>query len=570
MTALAAIGIALAAYFVWVDIGRFNFGVDDADIFFVYAHNILRGHGIVYSVGFGHVYGATSLLYLLVCCLVWLLFPRPETALFFFNFLCVTVECALVFNLFSKICRKLNLPAKSMLALSGVFLLWLLLNPSFFVWAIVALMDEGLYSLLITLAFTLLAGWAISKPYRARSESILLSTVIVLTVVARPEGVAWGLLEAALFALLIFHPEVLRSEDQAAARKLWFVPGVIAICTYAASLGFSKAYFGYPLPNTYYAKVTGDRLKSLHDGVHYFHLFLKFYGIFLFLPLLITLACLLIYRRDISRPLMNFSVITLAFLFLGLTLPILEGGEHFGSFRMYQAIYPMFCVCAILPALLLLRKVSWSSGLAVVCVLALLYGLTTQSTWPQFRRANDAMSEGSMRQGFILTAETRKDGQSAREVFAPHLPVVGIGAAGGFAYAYDGPALDMLGLNDVRMAHADPIKVGVKDHASFNAGVFYSESPDILAPQCQSSDTPLNLARVEAYYLDPLSFDSQVYKGIFATQKFQSKYQLAAVRSAAHPEITCSGFFRKDYLRQIVDHEDFNLVDSIPSPSLPK
>src|SRR6187402_2180008 len=42
-------------------------GYDDANIFFVYARNLVDGHGFVYNAGGEHVEGFSSFLWLLIC-----------------------------------------------------------------------------------------------------------------------------------------------------------------------------------------------------------------------------------------------------------------------------------------------------------------------------------------------------------------------------------------------------------------------------------------------------------------------------------------------------------------------
>ena len=45
-------------------------------------------------------------------------------------------------------------------------------------------------------------------------------------------------------------------------------------------------------------------------------------------------------------------------------------------------------------------------------------------------------------------------------------PSIGVGPAGGIALSYDGYIYDLLGLNWVEMAHANPVKTGMRNHAS--------------------------------------------------------------------------------------------------------
>ena len=45
---------------------------------------------------------------------------------------------------------------------------------------------------------------------------------------------------------------------------------------------------------------------------------------------------------------------------------------------------------------------------------------------------------------------------------------------------YEGPIVDLLGLNNVAMAHSPGERRGRKNHAAFNRDVFYRQAPDLV------------------------------------------------------------------------------------------
>ena len=59
-----------------------NMGVDDANIFFVFAKNFISGNGLVWNVGEGPVEGFTSLFWLFFCSMGFLITDNPEFLLF--------------------------------------------------------------------------------------------------------------------------------------------------------------------------------------------------------------------------------------------------------------------------------------------------------------------------------------------------------------------------------------------------------------------------------------------------------------------------------------------------------
>src|SRR5436190_15021601 len=60
-------------------------GIDDADIFLVYARHLSTGSGFVFDAGGQHVEGFTSLLWVLICAAVVRLSAHPEVVLLFLS-----------------------------------------------------------------------------------------------------------------------------------------------------------------------------------------------------------------------------------------------------------------------------------------------------------------------------------------------------------------------------------------------------------------------------------------------------------------------------------------------------
>lgn len=53
------------------------------------------------------------------------------------------------------------------------------------------------------------------------------------------------------------------------------IPLSVFICTIIGLILWRLSYFGYPLPNTYYAKVSSDILSNLKHGIGYLYRFLS-------------------------------------------------------------------------------------------------------------------------------------------------------------------------------------------------------------------------------------------------------------------------------------------------------
>ena len=100
MLAVLAAAMAIAAWLAMFLSGMPLVGYDEANIFFVYARNLVAGQGFVYNPGGERVEGFTSLLWLLVCAAARAITDRYEIVLFAINILVISVAlwrmCALL------------------------------------------------------------------------------------------------------------------------------------------------------------------------------------------------------------------------------------------------------------------------------------------------------------------------------------------------------------------------------------------------------------------------------------------------------------------------------------------
>src|ERR1041384_6291777 len=70
-------------------------GIDDANIYFVYAKNLAQGNGFVYNVGGERVEGFTSILWTVICAFVFHWSGHPELILLIINILIVRAGIAI-------------------------------------------------------------------------------------------------------------------------------------------------------------------------------------------------------------------------------------------------------------------------------------------------------------------------------------------------------------------------------------------------------------------------------------------------------------------------------------------
>ncbi len=557
--------IAVATFAVWRILGTPLFGCDDANIFFIYARNFAHGNGIVYNAGGQHVEGFSSILYFLCCSAAYLVSARPELALFWLNVLfCIATNLVLAFVIrrFAAICQLSRIQT---VLLGLAYLLWLAINPAYFAWNIVSLMDVGLYTLAITLNYAFLATLLLRDTIPALREALQLSALAILLLLTRPEGIAWALVAITIFAVVAW----LRLASFSGALRAAAVP---LLAVDAAVEIFRLKYFGYLLPNTFYAKVSASLPQTFHDGSRYLLGFIRLYGIVSIAPVMLGIGGVVyvLYRNEHTDNAFPVVTLTLLFAAVGLAFPVLEGGDHFRDFRMYQSIYPILGFLFLLPAMYFLRLKEWTNAAIYSAAMLIFAIFTWNGSWTRFSQHNQLQgltnTQMRVRVEFLIASQGRRRGNRLNQLFPTHSPSIGVFEAGGNAYAYNGVTYDLMGLNDPRMAHADKIKTGPKGHQSFNKDVFYSLAPDILLPETVLPTYAIHLNTVDTFYRDPDGFENQAFKNIFADPQFRAAYSLVAMRNIAVPAFVCYGYFRNTYLTALTATGQYVVVDRLPTP----
>ena len=161
-----------------------------------------------------------------------------------------------------------------------------------------------------------------------------------------------------------------------------------------------------------------------------------------------------------------------------------------------------------------------------------------------------------IRNEWSLAKSGRQRSETLNKFFEilPRYPSQGVLVAGGTAYSYKGVTVDLLGLNNVQMAHADKIKDKnvPKNHASFNKDVFYKIKPDlfwlsgIFRPIGEYE--PLKIGR----------FSAVCFKNIHADDRFRNEYSNCIIVRKGFPQ-TLAIFASNDFLRSL-DTTHFQVI----------
>jgi len=553
LSVLVLVGLLVAVLY-----RRFGYplvGIDDANIFFVYARHLADGHGFVYNLGGEPVEGVTSLLWLWICTAGYAITQHPEFLLLAFNVAATTTVLVVVMRLIEQGNEAPG--SRWWLGLGEVMFLVLVLSaPDYLAWVTLTLMDLGVWSLLLVAATAVVATGLVESDARAR---LGFSVLVGLLLFARPEAMVFA---GVLIGFVGFRAYAHRG-----------FRGVVAavrapLVTYAAVLAgltlFRLIYFGFPLPNTFYAKVSPSLTYNLIEGIKYLQAYVRSSGVVQVLMLVLALsswralaaaANAIAARRRGEHATFDAMHVLPAVCVTGFVIPLLVGGDHFGSFRFYQPFVPLLVLNLILQLRDLIDTTAAAQvrGLrtAATFAVAALAFVGPYTTWRNVEKASD------LREEVKIAADNREAGRRMTVLFSglEAYPTIAATAAGGIKLGYAGPVFDVFGLNDAEVAHAPGARVGRKNHAAFNRAIFFARAPEIFKPGIALPNTldaiRLRIARLE--------WGSRVLSGLFDDDRFRYRY-VHVGRSGEAPLI--EGQFTVEFIEALVRDGRFAVTEA--------
>jgi hypothetical protein len=146
----------LSAFFALHKLNYPLIGIDDANIYFVYARNLANGYGFVYNSGGERVEGFTSLLWTLISAIVFKFFAHPELTLFIINIILVSVGIVYALNYLQEITVQRGGNLTASVVWSALYILFIFTSPRYVAWNIITLMENGLWSTLLLLTTSFL------------------------------------------------------------------------------------------------------------------------------------------------------------------------------------------------------------------------------------------------------------------------------------------------------------------------------------------------------------------------------------------------------------------------------
>ncbi len=327
-----------------------NYSIDDAFITFRYAENLADGQGFVFNIGDQPLEGYSNFLWLVILAALYKV-GLP-------TYLCAKIIGLVSFPLAAMLFFGFHLKKNDTLAwLMGPLLL---ISPITAFWGLSGL-ELGLHTLLLSLSAILLLR-----------RSPWLYAVLPPLILSRPEGVALALgmiLTVGISDLLHKRIEV---------RRL-LIPLIIVIVTYAGLTVFRLTVFGYPLPNTYYAKIH----HRLELGFYELGRMLRYFAP---LALAMILAIWRMVRQRFRQA--DLAVYTILFLLQAIISARMDPVMNF-LFRYMIMVLPFLIGAGLLVISLIKNtKIKWVAVAAVTVSLLVPLPRTLE-----FVRATDLMME---------------------------------------------------------------------------------------------------------------------------------------------------------------------------------
>jgi len=431
--------------------------VDDAYISFRYAKNFARGHGLVFNIG-ERVEGYTNFLWTVLLAPFILVGVEPGPAAMVLGSLFALATMVLIYAQFAQ--------KPLVLALS---LLFLAVDGSFALWS-VGVMETAIFT------FFLLSGILAYLDEGEDERSALLSGLLfALAALTRPEGVL-------VFAVTLFHRAFHRLLVE---RRFVARPDLLRIFSFLWLYGpyflWRYNYYGYLLPNTFYAKVTTEGVSAqIARGFAHLRTFL---GVHLGW-LLIALALVPLLKRKVDFAWSYLVLVVSVYL----SYIVYVGGD-WSVGRFFVPILPalyLLVAMGVGEAYMSLEtwfrergRGGWLLWLRGVCRLLTLGGVLALFTLSSLGGEQELFIRR-----FQASEATRARitmGRWLRERLPPDT-FIAVDAAGQIPYYSEMRTLDMFGVNDEHTAHmkVETMGQGVPGHEKFDFNYIMWRRPDLI------------------------------------------------------------------------------------------
>lgn len=445
---------------------RINFIQDDAYITLQYSKNLVNGNGLVFNTG-QQVEGFTSFLWVIILTIPYLIKISPELFIqilgVVFGELCLVITYFLTRMIF----RGNKFTSESGNVWFYIPSLFLAISGTFYYWSV-----SGMETLFFT--FLCLMGiYYYLKRFDSTKHIYISMIFFTLAFLTRQEAII-------LIAIIFFYS----ISEYFASRKNGKKYGTILYTTLPIFLvpafiflSFRFLYYGYFLPNTFYAK-TGASLDYLKAGIQYTLSFLKIYLIY---GSLLLLPLILFFKRELRQSMFFLYGFVIAYIIY----IIYVGGDVLAMHRFFIPVLPLIYISVTIFFLFLYQYVRRLIGGMASSIFIILLILST-SIFIITNSFNDAVimshkeNQFTRKMGFIASEMKREKSNSKKDL------LIAASTVGTLKYFSNCNILDMLGLTDSYIAHHSTSINTVSDfntgwrERNYNADYVLSRKPDYI------------------------------------------------------------------------------------------
>ncbi len=459
-----------------------NFIQDDAYTSFRYVKNFIEGNGLVFNYG-QRVEGYTNFFWVMILSGFYLLNKAGIVSFALENvaqILSISFGVGVIWITFFLSKEFFNDEKDDFIKINFSLL------PSFLVsysgpmmyWSVSG-METSLFVFSSILSF-----WLYIKKIDEANLGIAFIAVSFLNSLVRPEGlIFFGLIVLHKFLIGIFK----ESRKKFLERIIDFfnknirVEITFFIILSAVYLSFRFFYYGYLLPNTFYAK-TEFSIEFLERGMRYFIDFMNsnlLYGIFLIFP-----ALFLIANKKNKKIVFLYYIIA-----VWIILVILIGGDVLPVHRFFLQILPLIFILNIKTANFLVEKIRNKisrQSLFVIFITAIIYyGIWNYDlqnpSIQNFRLYESGLVKKMKIYAAWINDQKKYVNKNEKKV------TVAMSTIGAFSFYSNADVIDIVGLTDEFIAHNPEEVEGIDNdlpvlwkERHYNAGYVLSKKPDYI------------------------------------------------------------------------------------------
>lgn len=414
-------------------------------------------------------------------------------------------------------------------------------------------METSLWSFLLCGSVAVLLRYILNFDPQ-KKIGVEFSIYLFFLVLTRPESYAWGAIFLSIYflELLAYHKNIFQTA------KIIALPTAIFFLSFAGLISFRLWYFGYPLPNTYYAKVSSDIIANLKFSLTYLARFFVTTN-----PLMVIIVSVFakiiftfVKEKNIYNPHKNVIFVISIITFFSLLVVMPTGAEHFGLNRLYQALMSITYVGFIVVMHDFINRYNLQFNQFYLALTVIIF------SWfiPNKKNFAFELNKSPIWYEFFVAEKVRDTALELNDFFQENgsYPLLAEIAAG-IKFKYKGEVLDVVGLNNVRMAHASRLKnpEAMSGHSSFNKNVFYEYMPDLFLETAFINDST-NFLEFEKRENFHQSFQSKNFLHIEDDPKFKALYTPVFITSKRSGKVLYSYVSNK--FRNSLDKNKYTVV----------